>query len=31
MVTAENQISALVDGEEKVFQSTGHGNIEKRE
>lgn len=31
MVTAENQISALVDGEENIFQSTGQGNTEKRE
>lgn len=31
MVTAENQINALVDGEENIFQSTGQGNAEKRE
>lgn len=31
MVIVENQISALVDEEENIFQSAGEGNIEKRD
>lgn len=31
MVTDENQVRAEVDGEETTFQSTGEGNVDKRE